>query len=339
MRQGGDGAEEEMEDVHESQENREGMIYDPDQTTEEKRKLRAKYRQILNHQEEQRTDMANIRIGDLLDSQRRADAYFKDVKAPQEATLDSKVMLQNAEMGAAMARAMKHDASSFDVDEYIAELVSYMGGSAGDEREDADELIDDTQQLNWRKIGTRAYLYSHKAPAMDFMLGPLAIEAKERKKTTRARLQKNKRDEVQPQELRPEDVQRSENETTKMVRLVSQKLHEVDENGVNFFEFVIDPESYAQSIENIFYVSFLVRDGRAAVFPNEETGLLTLYASEAPTEEERGDEQKKQTVFKLTADVWREARDLFNLKKSKYIPHRTRPDDFDQEIKDDRFLV
>ena len=77
-------------------------------------------------------------------------------------------MLQNAEMGAAMARAMKHDTSSFDVEELITELVSYMGGSAGEDGE-GDELIDETQQLNWGKIGMRAYLYSHKAPAMDFM--------------------------------------------------------------------------------------------------------------------------------------------------------------------------
>ena len=51
MRQGEDGAEEEMEDVPGNREHGDGMTYDPDQTTEEKRKIRAKYRQILNHQE------------------------------------------------------------------------------------------------------------------------------------------------------------------------------------------------------------------------------------------------------------------------------------------------
>lgn len=29
-------------------------------------------------------------------------------------------------------------------------------------------------------------------------------------------------------------------------------------------------------MENLFYVSFLIREGKAALYPNEENGLLTL---------------------------------------------------------------
>ncbi|KAG8798413.1 nuclear protein [Serendipita sp. 399] len=124
-----------------------------------------------------------------------------------------------------------------------------------------------------------------------------------------------------------------------MVRLVAQKLSEIDDNGINFFEFVINPQSFAQSIENTFYVSFLVRDGRAAVFPDDNTGLLTLYPSEPLGEDERKDEQKKQAVFKLTAQTWKDAIELFNLKTAKYIPHRPRPDDYQDEVKNEQFLV
>lgn len=113
------------------------------------------------------------------------------VKAPQEATLDSKVMLQNAEMGAAMARAMKHDIEAFDVDDYLAKLVTFLGGSGApldltlDEDDDggggpagvgrvnsgrdmlADE--DDSSMLSWERIGKRAFGWSRRAACMDFM--------------------------------------------------------------------------------------------------------------------------------------------------------------------------
>jgi non-structural maintenance of chromosomes element 4 len=100
---------------------------------------------------------------------------------------------------------------------------------------------------------------------------------KQRKKVTRSRLERDKRNEVRPQELKADEMQRSENETTKMVKQVSEKLRKVNiEKGVNLFEFVINPKSFAQSIENLFYVSFLVRDGRAAIGPDEERGNIPI---------------------------------------------------------------
>ena len=40
---------------------------------------------------------------------------------------------------------------------------------------------------------------------------------------------------------------------------------------VNLFEFVINPEDFAQSVENIFYLSFLIRDGKVAFEYDEDT--------------------------------------------------------------------
>ena len=52
-------------------------------------------------------------------------------------------------------------------------------------------------------------------------LGPLAVEQKKRVVGKRAKFEKNKADEQRPQELREEDIARSENETTKHVIDVS----------------------------------------------------------------------------------------------------------------------
>ena len=55
-------------------------------------------------------------------------------------------------------------------------------------------------------------------------LGPLAVEQKKRAVGKRAKFEKNKADERRPQELREEDIARSENETTKHVIDVSPSL-------------------------------------------------------------------------------------------------------------------
>jgi hypothetical protein len=56
---------------------------------------------------------------------------------------------------------------------------------------------------------------------MRHRLGPLAVEQKKRAVGKRAKFEKNKADERRPQELREEDIARSENETTKHVIDVS----------------------------------------------------------------------------------------------------------------------
>jgi len=55
-------------------------------------------------------------------------------------------------------------------------------------------------------------------------LGPLSLEQKKRTTGKRSKLEKNKEDEKKPQELKEEDITRSQNETTKNVLFVGYKL-------------------------------------------------------------------------------------------------------------------
>jgi len=45
----------------------------------------------------------------------------------------------------------------------------------------------------------------------------------------------------------------------------------VEQNGpVNLFRFVTNPNDFAQSVENLFYLSFLIRDGECALEIEED---------------------------------------------------------------------
>jgi len=56
-----------------------------------------------------------------------------------------------------------------------------------------------------------------------FRLGPLSVEQKKRAQSKRTRLEKQEGDLRRPQQITEEDIQRSENETTKNVANVRQR--------------------------------------------------------------------------------------------------------------------
>lgn len=54
------------------------------------------------------------------------------------------------------------------------------------------------------------------------------------------------------------------------------KQYKVTETGApSLFEYVINPHSFGQTVENLFYVSFLIKEGNAGIVKDRH-GLPTL---------------------------------------------------------------
>ncbi|KDQ28038.1 hypothetical protein PLEOSDRAFT_1104716 [Pleurotus ostreatus PC15] len=300
------------------------LAFDPDQNPEEKRAVRRQYRSLARDLEDKRDDN-QCTPDHLISKVQDSDGLFMNVKGPQEATLDSAFLLMASNIGAQKARAMKSGTGTFDVDEFITKLLSFMGGAQQMEdqlpEDSDDEQVDSADApLNWEKIGRKALAQSRRVPVMDFMLGPLTIEQKKRNVVKRAKLEKNKEDLKRPQELKEEDISRSPNETTKNVAIL-QKLLNDNPDPINLFKFIINPNDFAQSVENIFYLSFLIRDGHVAF--EIQDGEPIIYPCEPPTDEDRmgGGLRKRQLVTQFDMATWRRAIEVFNITETK-IPQR-----------------
>ncbi|KAI0819742.1 Nse4 C-terminal-domain-containing protein [Trametes gibbosa] len=319
---------------------REHVEYDPDQDPEEARSIRRQFR----HLEQQLTDSQDLTTEEVAEKLRSANKLFKHgklifaaVQAINEATKDSNLLVRFSEISAAKARAMKSGSGAFDVDDFVARLITYMGGRkpvspADDEDEDEEESeYHAGAPLDWERIGRRALAKSRRVPAMDFIrcglhvrrLGPLSIEAKKRAVAKRAVLEKNKDDMKKPQEITEEDITRSENETTKNVATVEKILGAI-EGQVNLFKFVINPNDFGQSVENLFYLSFLIRDGKCAFEIESETGEPVIMLCEQPTQEDYDDGLlKHQMVLEFDLETWQRAIEVFDIKEA-MIPPRAK---------------
>ena len=126
-----------------------------------------------------------------------------------------------------------------------------------------------------------------------------------------------------PEQLDAAEMPQSENETSRLVLDIMQRLEACSgEDGVNLFQFALNPESFGDSVENLFYISFLIRDGTAAIVENDE-GDPMLLLSEVPTEEDRqAGLTRRQIVFELDMATWRDLIEVYDI-QSAMIPTRS----------------
>jgi hypothetical protein len=136
------------------------------------------------------------------------------------------------------------------------------------------------------------------------MLGPLGIEPverKERKKIVREKLAEK----VNPEDVKnsSESIDQTDKETAKRVANLRNYL-ERDEKPNDFFHFIVNPQSFSQTVENLFHFSFLVKDGQASL--KVKDGVPIAEPEQPPKEEDyqKGTSERKQCIIKFDFDTW-----------------------------------
>ncbi|KAF7315554.1 Non-structural maintenance of chromosomes element 4 [Mycena indigotica] len=295
--------------------------YDPDQDAEQRRVVRKGYRNLVKTVQGASSHHSHdLNAEDLTKQIQQADKLFSTgVKGPQEATLDSAFLLMSSNVAAQKARQMKSATGAFDIDDFVARLSAFMGAMKDVDEDGDEEAYVDDNFLEWDRIGRKALAKSRRVPALGFMYGPLSIEVKQRKATQRPKADKEKVKETKPQELHEEDIARSENETTKNVATLETILSE-QEGYINLFKFVINPHDFAQSVENIFYLSFLIRDGKVAM-ETQENGEVMIYSCQQPDDKDYLEGLKKrQLVLEFDVATWKRAKEVFKITESMIPP-------------------
>lgn len=108
-------------------------------------------------------------------------------------------------------------------------------------------------------------------------------------------------------------------ETSENVMKVFGILAEI--GSFPFYHFITDPTSLGRTIENMFYVSFLIRDNRARIFIPELSSESNELFIEAifPEDEEiesRFTEDINQMVLIMSAKTWKKAIEKYKIERS-----------------------
>lgn len=180
-------------------------------------------------------------------------------------------------------------------------------------RDDDEEEEDDANayDLDWQVLGEHACFPFNARPACpSFLLGPLSVEKKVRMLTQRRGKQtqnsgpaknverihkedmaaadpnalttqcnaiyKHLQKHVQKAKKAAEDIEADEGSMDEDRITAFCREYKVTETGApSLFEYVVNPHSFGQTVENLFYVSFLIKEGNAGIIKDSQ-GLPTL---------------------------------------------------------------
>ncbi|OBZ89268.1 Non-structural maintenance of chromosome element 4 [Choanephora cucurbitarum] len=283
------------------------QLYDPNQSAEERRDLRVK---LVQQTESRRELVAQDRGDKLYQIISKSNVLFENVKNTQEAVLDSRFMAITADINTQKVKNMSiGQENEVTLDEFVSKIITAS--------ENGPKHIY-RQRLDWEHLGKIATKFSKKAHTTDFLLGPLMVEKKQVNRTKTTRLTKNKEDLVRPQQLKEGDIKKQENETSKNVNAIYKILTEVQ--PINYFKFVTNPESFSQTVENIFYVSFLARSGVVGI--DDSTGQPILGLRQVLNVESIEDVvSKKQIIMGIDMNDYKAIIETYSITES-VIPTR-----------------
>ncbi|KIR56468.1 nuclear protein [Cryptococcus gattii Ru294] len=299
---------------------------------EEQKRLNKEYRALQSKADELKANLANATARDLAQALQKQALLFQNVKDTGIGTLDANLLRTNTENAMGLAKRFKIDGVTFDVDEFLIKMKGHLGLDRvelmdaevnSDEEEEGAERQGRRGALgDWEKIGWMAARYYRRIPGAEFLYGPLQAEPKVRKVA-----QRRAKADI-PLETRPIEVQnetasaKSRDEFTANVKTVMKTLARLDPDGegVNFFRLVVNPDDFGQTVENCFYLSFLINQGQAGIYVKKDGEVM---ARSTIHEEigEGGDQAKNQAVLEMDMETWEIAKGTFEITHSE-IPHR-----------------
>lgn len=202
---------------------------------------------------------------------------------------------------------------------------------------DLDGLYDKLKQMiasqsagtTMKKLGKVASAQSKRPPVIDFMVGPISLTRKvveRRKPGERLRFDEDQQQstrQLQSDEVVNQNLQDQQTVTIRQIYTVLRQQVENSGGPVHYYEFVINPHDFAQTNENMFFLSFLVRDSKVKLDVDDDD--LPVLSIAEPAEREDGSQAKRrkvsQTVISMDYDSYLKLIDLYDIKDA-IIPNR-----------------
>ncbi|NWU64511.1 NSE4A protein, partial [Pterocles burchelli] len=264
---------------------------------------------------ENREDMLSSKSNRLTEALEEANRLFSGVSCAREAALDAQFLVLASNLGKEKANELHSEMTAFDSVAFAEDLLTFMGINRIEVEENDSDFENGYLPSNaWRKLGEEIEKYFRRAPSFHYMLGsfksdpPVPRQRIERQKKAAGREEKWAMP-AQLKKMEESHQEATEKEVERILGILQTHFRNDSDTPISFFDFVIDPHSFARTVENMFHVSFLIRDGLARSRLDDD-GLPVIEpvkdseGKEEGKEDERSAGARNQVAISLSYQEW-----------------------------------
>ncbi|KAI4334681.1 hypothetical protein L6164_013397 [Bauhinia variegata] len=245
---------------------------DSQQDAAGRRVIRSKYLALMNLMKEKRDDLMSTdsdRFNAIMDE---VEKLHEQVQKPREQVADAEALLDLATSLVGSAKALMND--GITPSQFVGCLLNDFGSSSslGQSSQGAQNSI------NWKEIGMTVSPIFMEGHGCSTMLGPMENELKQRKTTTRGKRAARPTTKARPEEINDagtDEKTDTDKNMAKMFEILRLKKR------VRLESLILNRKSFAQTVENLFALSFLVKDGRVHISV-DESGSHFVVPKNAP---------------------------------------------------------
>ncbi|XP_007950589.1 EP300-interacting inhibitor of differentiation 3 [Orycteropus afer afer] len=276
------------------------------------RNIRRQYRQLIYNVQQQRDDIVNTANETLTEALEEANVLFDGVSRTREAVLDAQFLVLASDLGKEKAKQLNSDMSFFNQVTFCDFLFTFVGLNRLEKGYEAlGDRDNSVARSFWETIQKEAMSWTLRAENFHFIFGSVKSEPSAPKPRQRQRVRKMEENGDMPTKLRKMDLSSNQEATEKAVErilgLLQTYFKKYPDTPVSYFEFVVDPNSFSRTVENIFYVSFIIRDGFARISLDQDRLpiLEPINTNQMDEENDPSFHGRKQGVISLSLQDWK----------------------------------